>query len=126
MTVAQAVKLGLAFPNVEKSTAYGAPALKTGGRMFACQATNKAAEPNTLVVMLDFEDRDALVAEDPETYYLKEHYVPYPCVLVRLDKAHSDAMRDLLLAGHRYVTEKARRKTRGVSATGRSRPRSRR
>jgi hypothetical protein len=112
MTVAQALKLALSLPGVEKGTAYGAPAVKTGGQMFACKATNKAAEPNTLAVRLDFEARDALIAEDPGTYYLKEHYVPYPCVLVRLDKVHPDAMRDLLLAGHRFVSAKARKQKR--------------
>ena len=121
MTVAQALKLALSLPDVEKGTAYGAPAVKTGGQMFACKATNKAAEPNTVVVRLAFDDRDALLAEDPETYYLKDHYVDYPCVLVRLDKVHPDAMRDLLIAGHRFVTEKTRKKKRGATARDRSR-----
>jgi hypothetical protein len=110
MTVAQAIKLAQALPNVEKSSAYGAPAVKTNGRMFACQATNKSAEPNSLVVMLDFDDRDALIAEDPETYYLKEHYVNYPCVLVRLHKVHPDAIKDLLTAAHRFISAKTRRR----------------
>ena len=112
MTVAQALKLALALPNVEKGTAYGAPAVKTGGQMFACQATNKAAEPNSLAIRMDFEERDALIAEDPETYYLKDHYVPYPCVLVRLSRVHPDAMRDLLTVGHRFVTSKQRERKR--------------
>ena len=116
MTVAQALKLALALPNVEKGTAYGAPAVKTGGQMFACKATNKAAEPNTLAVRLDFDDRDALVAEAPDTYYLKEHYVSYPCILVRLDKVHPDAMRDLLAAGHKFVTGRQRARKRAKKA----------
>jgi hypothetical protein len=29
--------------------------------MFVCIASHKSAEPNTLVVMMDFADRDALV-----------------------------------------------------------------
>jgi hypothetical protein len=110
MTIAQAMKLAMALAAVEKSTSYGAPSVKTGGRMFACKATNKSAEPNSLAVMLDFDDRDALIAEDPETYYLKPHYVNYPCVLVRLNKVHPDAMKDLLAAAHRYVSAKGRRR----------------
>lgn len=115
MTVVQALKLALSLPNVEKDTAYGAPALKTGGRLFACQTTNKSAEPNTLAVWLDFDDRDALIAEEPDTYYLKEHYVNYPCVLVRLDKVHPDAMRDLLAAGHKFVSSRQRARKRPTS-----------
>jgi hypothetical protein len=29
-----------------------------------------------------FADRDALVEDDPATYYLKEHYLNHPCVLM--------------------------------------------
>ena len=82
---------------------YGAPALKVGGRMFACIASNKAAEPNTLVVLMDFAQRDALIADDPVTYYLKDHYVSYPCILVRLSRVSEDAMQDLLAGSYRFV-----------------------
>lgn len=116
MTVNQALKFALSLPNVEQGTAYGAPAVKTGGQMFACKATNKAAEPNTLAVMLDFDDRDALIAEEPGTYYLKEHYVSYPCILVRLGKIHPDALRDLLAAGHKFVSTRQRARTRAKKA----------
>jgi hypothetical protein len=66
-------------------------------------ASNKAAEPNTLVVRVSFDQRDAMIADDPGTYYLKDHYVGYPCVLVRLARIHRDALKDLLQAGWRFV-----------------------
>ena len=81
------------LPDVEVTTAWGQPALKVRGKMFACIASHKSAEPNTLAVMMDFGDRDALLQDDPETYYLKEHYVNYPCVLVRLSRVRADALR---------------------------------
>ena len=86
--------IGLALPDVEVTTAWGQPALKVRGKMFACIASHKSAEPNTLVVMMDFVDRDALIEDDPATYYLKEHYVNYPCVLVRMSRIRRDALRD--------------------------------
>jgi hypothetical protein len=82
---------------------YGGFALKVRGKMFVCQAMNKAAEPNTLAVRMDFAQRDALLEEDPATYYLKDHYVNYPCVLVRLSRVHPDALRDLVHGAHRFV-----------------------
>lgn len=103
--------LGRALPEVQVTTAWGQPALKVGGKMFACIASHRSAEPNTLVVMMDLADRDALIADDPDTYYLKEHYVHYPCVLVRLSRVHSDALRDLLAGAHRFVSRKVRRKS---------------
>jgi len=96
--------LGLAFPDVEEGTAYGSPALKVRGRMFACMAVHRSAEPNTLVVRLDVERRDELVADAPRTYYLTPHYEPYPCVLARLGQLTDDALRDLLLMGWRFMS----------------------
>jgi hypothetical protein len=107
---ARVESIGRTLPEVAVTTAWGQPALKVRGRMFACLASNKAAEPDTLVVMMDFADRDLLVEEDPGTYYLKEHYVGYPCVLVRLARVHRDALRDLLTGAHKYVMQKARKK----------------
>ena len=95
---------------------YGQPALKVGGKWLACIASHKSAEANTLVVRLDFEDRDALIADDPETYYLKPHYEGYPSVLVRLPLIDHDALHDLLHSAWRTVTASA--------PTRRSRPRS--
>lgn len=102
--------IGRTLPDVEVTTAWGQPALKVRGRMFACLASHKSAEPGSLVVMMDVADRDLLVEEDPGTYYLKDHYVGYPCVLVRLARVHADALRDLLTGAHRFVGERARKK----------------
>ena len=96
-------KIGASLPDVEAATAWGAPALKVRGRMFVCMATNKSAEPDTLVVRMDIPQRDALIEEDPATYYLKEHYAGYACVLVRLSRVHPDALRDLVQTAHRFV-----------------------
>jgi hypothetical protein len=102
--------VGRTLPDVEVTTTYGKPALKVRGRMFVCIASHKSAEPNTLVVMMDFAGRDALIADDPDTYYLKDHYVNYPCVLVRLSRVHADALRDLIIGAHRFVSARVRAK----------------
>jgi hypothetical protein len=99
--------IGAPLPDVEVTTTWGAPALKVRGKMFVCMATHKSAEPNTLVVRMDVAQRDALIEEDPATYYLKDHYVGYPCVLVRLSRVHPDALRDLVLTAYRFVTATA-------------------
>lgn len=101
--------IGRALPDVEVTTAWGQPALKVRGKMFACIASHRSAEPNSLVVMMDFAERDALVGDDPGTYYLKEHYLNYPCVLVRLARVRVDALRDLVAGAHRFVGARMRR-----------------
>jgi hypothetical protein len=110
--------IGRTLPDVEVTTAWGQPALKVRGKMFVCNASHKSAEPNTLVVMMDFADRDALVEEDPDTYYLKEHYLNYPCVLVRLSRVRADALRDLITGAHRFVSARVRSKSSGGSRRG--------
>src|SRR5687767_8786863 len=102
-------QIGRTLPGVELTTTWGQPTLKARGKMFACIASHKSAEPNTLVVMMDFADRDALLEDDPDTYYLKEHYVNYPCVLVRLSRIPGDALRDLVTGAHRFMIARSRK-----------------
>jgi hypothetical protein len=109
--------IGRTLPDVEQTTTWGKATLKVRGTMFVCIASHKSAEPDTLVVMMDIADRDALIDEDPGVYYLKDHYVGYPCVLVRLAKVQPDALRGLVVGAHRYVSEKARRRRAPRSAT---------
>ena len=111
--------IGRTLPDVDVTTAWGKPALRVYGRMFVCIASHKSAEPDTLVVMMDAGDRDSLIEEEPGTYYLKEHYLGHPCVLVRLSRVHPDALRDLVINAHRYVSAMRRRRT---SATRQRRP----
>ena len=40
----------------------------------------------------------------PKTYYLTDHYVNDPCVLVRLARIHQHALGDLLLMGWRFMS----------------------
>ena len=110
VTIAAAMKIGVALPDVERTTTWGAPTLKVRGKMMACQAINKQAEPNTLVVCMPIPDRDELIAADPDTYYLKPHYEDGPCVLVRLSHIQPDALRDLLRMGWEFARSRAARK----------------
>jgi len=121
-TFAAVEAIGRALPDVEVTTAWGQPALKVRGKMFACLASNKSAEPNSLVVMMAFTDRDALVDEDPATYYLKKHYLNHPCVLVRLRCIRLDALRDLVVGAHRFVSVQMRGKLDAGSRRGVARP----
>jgi hypothetical protein len=105
------------LPDVDVSIYWGQPALKAKGQMLVCMASHSSAEPNTLVVRMAIPDRDALVEEEPETYYLKDHYVGYPCVLVRLSKVHRDALRGLILGALRFVSTKAKAKPRARPKT---------
>jgi hypothetical protein len=102
-------KIGLALPNVESSTAWGAPALKVHGKLMACVPTHRSAEPGSLMVRVGFDDRAELLAAAPDVYYVTEHYLGYTAVLVRLSRITPDVLRDLLGMAHKFVTARRRR-----------------
>jgi len=103
-------EIGLALPDVEESSTRGAFALKVRGNLLACTAIHKSAKPDSLMVRIDFDQRAALLAEAPETYYVTDHYVNYPAVLVRLSQVQKDELRGLLASASRFVTSKKKRK----------------
>jgi hypothetical protein len=118
--------LGLALPGTEESTSWNSPSLKREGTLYAVMASHKSAEPDTLVVILPIDQRDDIIAADPRTYYLTEHYVNYPSLLVRLRRVHDDALRDLLLAAWRLAGEKKARKRKRAIRSPRARSAGRR
>ena len=69
-------------------------------------ATHPSSEPATLVVRADFEDRERLLEDAAETYYLTDYYRRYPLVLVRLSRIDRDALRDLLSSSRRLALAK--------------------
>lgn len=101
--------LGREFPDLLESTMYGSPALKLGKRLVACLAIHRSAEPGSLVVRTDFEQQSALISDDPKTFYITDHDVKHPVVLVRLASLQHDQLRDLLAAARQCVLTHAKR-----------------
>jgi hypothetical protein len=101
--------IGLTFPDVVAETKYdGSPVLKAHGSFMAGIATHESAEADTLVVRTPIDDRHWLLEEAPDTYYLTEYYERHPVVLVRLERIHPDALRDLLSVSWRLASAKGR------------------
>jgi hypothetical protein len=101
--------VGLQFPDVESVTRYdGSQVLKAAGCFMAGLATHPSAEPNTLVVRMNTDDREGLLEDAPETYYLTDYYRPHPVVLARLSRLDRDALHDLLSVSRRLTLAKAR------------------
>jgi hypothetical protein len=99
-------EVALRLPGVEDATAYGSRALKAHGKLLTCIPTHKSAEPDSLAVRIDMDRRAELIAEAPDVYYLTEHYLNYPMVLVRMSRIDPSALRDLLGMAWRFVTAK--------------------
>jgi hypothetical protein len=93
-------RIALTLPNVKESTSYGTPALKVRGKLFV-----RLKEDNrTIVLRMEFDQREAMMAEDPETYFITDHYREYPWVLVRLVAVKLEVLSDLLRTAHRTAS----------------------
>jgi len=127
LTFADVRRFGLTLPNAEDTTAWGSPMLKVNGRIFAGIPINKDAEPGSVMFIVDFAARDAMIEEQPDIYYTAPHYESYACVLVRLSRVNRDMLEDLLRMSHRHVSSKPPQRRRitkarkGTKATSRSR-----
>jgi hypothetical protein len=125
---ARVQRIGLTLPGVEAATNYdGAPRLKLAGCFVAGLATHPSVEPATLVVRADPEEREWLLADAPDTYYLTDYYRKYPLVLVRLQRIDDTALAELLLMSRNLTVPKTRtaraRRVAGPGEAGRERPR---
>jgi len=99
-------KIGLRLPDVEETTGFGVASLKVRGKLLVCPAIHKSAEPGSIMVRIDFDKRAELIAADPDTYYVTDHYVDYPSLLVRLSRIHPYALQDLLGMAWKFVVTK--------------------
>lgn len=105
-------EIALALPGVEEGTIHGAPSLKVRRKLLTCPALHESAEPNSLVVRIDVEQRAELIAAEPSVYYVTDHFERYPMVLVRLPSIDRNALRDLLGKAWQSATSKKKaRKT---------------
>ena len=110
-------EIGLELPDVVESTMYGSPAIKVHGNPLACVPVNKSAEANCAAFGIDFNLRAALIKENPEIYYITDHYAKYPIVLARLSRIGIQELRDLLGLAWSFVSSK--KLARGASANAR-------
>jgi hypothetical protein len=90
------------FPGVEDSTSYGTPSLKVKGTFML----RLREDSETLALRTTFLERDLLLRADPETYFVTDHYLNYPFVLVRLARIGRDELRDRLEHSWRHVAPK--------------------
>ena len=92
MTFEDVRALALGLPEVEESTWFGTPSFKVRGKSFS----RLREEGDVLVVKAEMGLREALIAAQPDTYFMTPHYQDYPYVLVRLPAVETAALADLL------------------------------
>ena len=95
-------QIALTLPGAEESTSYGTPAFKVKGKLFARQHQ----DGESLVVGVDFEEREEMMSAAPEKFYITDHYLNYPWMLVRMSTVRRDELRDLLIGSWRRAAPK--------------------
>jgi hypothetical protein len=101
-TFATVRELALALPETKEGTSYGTPAFFVRGKLFARQHQSGEA----LVVKIDLDERDVRMQADPQAYFITDHYLNYPLMLVRLSNVYRDDLRELLLESWRRSAPK--------------------
>ena len=85
-------EIALALPGVEEGPCYGTPGLRVRGKLFA----RLWEDGETLVLKVGFDAREVLMAAQPEVFFLTDHYVGYPYVLVRLPRVDRERIGPLI------------------------------
>lgn len=99
-------ELAVALPGVVESSTYGAISFKARGKLMACKAINRSAEPDTLMLRVGADECDRLLAAKPEVCYLTPHYQAHESVLVRMNKVDRKTLQELLGVAWKFVTVK--------------------
>jgi hypothetical protein len=87
-------ELAMALPGAFEQPSFGGrPSWRTKPRMFAWIRD----DPEALVGWVDSEDdKEALIASDPATFFTTDHYDGHPIVLVRLQQVDVAEARELI------------------------------
>lgn len=85
-------EIALTLPGAVEGTSYGTPAFHVNKKLFV--RFHQSGE--SVVIMIHMNERDALMKIDPETFYITDHYLKYPAMLVRLSTVKPDDLRKLI------------------------------
>jgi hypothetical protein len=106
MEYGEVERLALALPGTVTGTSYGTPALKVGGKLLA-----RLKEDGTTLVLCAVlpDERDLLIGMAPAIYYVTDHYVGYPTMLIRLPVADRTQFAELLRRSWQRLTTPRRK-----------------
>ena len=92
--------IALALPGVEECSSYGTPSLKVKGKILA---RLRSEAEGALALRCDFLDRQILLQAAPRTFFVTDHYINYPMVLIRLDRVRKRELPNLIERAWRMV-----------------------
>jgi len=112
VTEATVRKEALALDGVTEAPSYGTPGFKVRGKLFA----RLHQDGESLVVRVDLMERELAMGANPDVFFLTDHYVGYPWMLLRLARVSPAVLRQTLRQAWATAQAKPRR---GRSTKGR-------
>jgi hypothetical protein len=95
-------ELALKLPGVEEGTSYGTAALRVKGKFMA----RLKEDGDSVAFRVGFDERDLLLQTKPEVFYITDHYLGYPAVLLRMSRASKKEAADIVEIAWRLVAPK--------------------
>jgi hypothetical protein len=94
--------IALALPGVTEGPCYGTPGFRVG-RKFLSRLHQDSV---SLVVRIGMDERELLMAQAPEIFYITDHYRGYPAMLVSIEQVPEATIRRLLEESWRALAPK--------------------
>ena len=95
--------LARSFPGADVSTSYGTPAIKVGKKL----VLRMHQKEDAIVLLLNTVDEQLeLIQRDPLAFYITDHYVGYPAILIR-PTVEKSVFRDQMERSWRRVARKS-------------------
>lgn len=95
-------QLAESFPGSVEGTSYGTPGFRVGKKLYL----RIHGEEDAVVIFLNtVEEQQKLIAQDPATFYITDHYNGYAAVLVRQSIGETE-FRDIMETAWRRVARK--------------------
>ncbi|HXW85543.1 MAG TPA: MmcQ/YjbR family DNA-binding protein [Candidatus Binataceae bacterium] len=95
-------RIALTLPGVEVGSSYGTMGFRVRKKFLG----RMKEDGETLVIRIEFGEREILCEGEPEVFYFTEHYRNYPAVLVRLARVDDAELRRLFEQAWRRAASK--------------------
>ena len=92
-------EIAQALPGAVEGTSYGTPAFHVKKKLFV--RFHQSGE--SVVVHIPMAAREAMMKSDPESFYITDHYLNYPYMLVRLSTVDLSDLRNLIVESWRQM-----------------------
>ena len=110
MTRDQMYAYALSLPETEDSTLHGVRCVRLRGKLLI----NDTRLEDAVSLSLDHGDIDLLMETEPQTYFKTPHFIGWPAVLVRYDRADDARLREQIDKAWARRATKAQRTARGM------------